>query len=180
MDLKVEVRPAVSRDHDAVLNLASRLAIGVATWRDALAVAAAVRDWLETSMKPGDGRAAFVAVSDEHVVGFVSVVSTEHFAGERDAYIGELMVDEAVEGRGVGHRLVDAAARWAHQAGHRCITLHTGAANGRARRFYARLGYGEEDIKLTKVLNADVAREKRQGGASDGPAEYHEPPEAVR
>lgn len=55
------------------------------------------------------GGGAFVAVVDHRVVGFVSLSSTDHFAGERDAYIGELIVEEAFEGGGVGRRLIDAA-----------------------------------------------------------------------
>jgi GNAT superfamily N-acetyltransferase len=150
----IEVRPFVSADRGAVLKLVPRLTIGVAPWRDHLAVAAAVRGWIEKATEPDRGGAAFVAVAEHGVVGFVSVASTEHFAGERDAYIGELIVDEAFEGRGAGRRLIAAAEQWAREAGHRCITLHTGAANSRARRFYAQLGYSEEDVKVTKVLDA--------------------------
>jgi ribosomal protein S18 acetylase RimI-like enzyme len=150
----IEVRPFINADRDAVLNLVHRLTIGVAPWRDDLAVAAAVRGWIEKSIAPeGDG-ATFVAVAGHAVVGFVSVASSEHFTGECDAYIGELAVDAAFEGRGAGRRLIAAAEQWARQAGFRCITLDTGAANSRARRFYGRLGYGEEDVKLTKVLDA--------------------------
>lgn len=160
MELTVEVRPVVKADRDAVLNLAPRLATGVAAWRDQVAVAAAVRGWIETSIEPGAEGAAFVAVIEHRTVGFVSVASTDHFAGERDAYIGELVVDEAFEGGGVGSGLIVAAEQWARQVGYRCITLHTGAANRRARQFYVQLGYNEEDIKLTKVLDSAARPEK--------------------
>jgi ribosomal protein S18 acetylase RimI-like enzyme len=145
------VRLVTSDDVPAVLGLAPRLTIGVAPWRDLDAVRAAVRRWVEGSTTSEAGT-AFVCVAGNDVVGYVSVSSTEHFAGERDAYIGELIVDERFEGRGVGRQLVDAAEEWARGAGYRCITLHTGAANERARSFYRRLGYVEEDVKLTKLL----------------------------
>lgn len=153
VDLPFEVRPFTSDDRDAVLKLAPRLTIGVASWRDPAAVAVTVRAWLERSTDPEGSGAAFVSVVGHRVVGFVSVASTDHFTGERDAYIGELVVDDEFEGRGVGRHLAAAAEDWARTTGYRCITLHTGAANGRARRFYARLGYNEEDVKLTKVLD---------------------------
>lgn len=149
----IDVRPFVSADRSAVLNLVPRLTIGVAPWRDHVAVAAAVRGWIDKSTEPNGGGAAFVAVAERGVVGFVSVASIEHFAGERDAYIGELIVDEAFEGRGAGRRLIAAAEQWAREAGYRCITLDTGAANSRAREFYSRLGYCEEDVKLTRILD---------------------------
>lgn len=86
------------------------------------------------------------------VVGFVSVGTEMHFAGEADAYIGELLVDASDEGAGVGAILVAAAESVARKRGHRCLTLSTGAANHRAIGFYSGLGYEAEDVKLTKVL----------------------------
>jgi ribosomal protein S18 acetylase RimI-like enzyme len=147
------VRLVTAADVPAVLGLAPRLTVGVAPWRDGDAVRTAVRKWVEGSSESEADGAAFVCVAGDAVVGYVSVSSTEHFAGERDAYIGELIVDERLEGRGVGRLLVDAAEQWAREAGFRCITLHTGAANERARGFYGRLDYVEEDVKLTKVLD---------------------------
>ncbi|MEO1060897.1 MAG: GNAT family N-acetyltransferase [Actinomycetota bacterium] len=149
--MTVVVRPAEPSDGRAVLELAHRLEIGVAPWRDPAAVAAAVRGWVEESLI--DGRTtAFVAEDGGEVVGFVSVSPTEHFAGERDADVGELIVAEDAERRGVGRALLERAESWAADAGFRCITLTTGAANTVARSFYAASGYAEEDVKLTKLL----------------------------
>jgi GNAT superfamily N-acetyltransferase len=47
-----------------------------------------------------------------------------------------------------------AAEEWARRQGLACVTLHTGAANARARTFYAALGYEEEDVRLTKRLDS--------------------------
>jgi ribosomal protein S18 acetylase RimI-like enzyme len=48
-----------------------------------------------------------------------------------------------------------AAEEWARRQRLTCVTLHTGAANTRARAFYAALGYEEEDVRLTKRLDFD-------------------------
>ena len=97
-----------------------------------------------------------VADLDGAVVGFVSVSVKQHWAGDRDAYIGELVVDATHEGQGVGRALVGAAVRWAQERGLSRITLETGAANRRARQFYATLGFEEEDIRLTRLLGLAV------------------------
>jgi len=76
-------------------------------------------------------------------VGLVTVGHRRHFAGELDAYIGELIVAEAAEGRGIGRLLMRAAEDWADSRGLRRLTLETGAANSAARAFYASLGYLE-------------------------------------
>lgn len=151
--MHVVIRKVLAGDRAQVARLSDRLTEGVAAWRDPAAVLDAVRGWIADSTSDGFDGTALVAI-DEHdrVVGFVSVSTTGHFAGERDAYIGELIVAPDAEGRGVGAQLVAAAEEQALADGHRCITLTTGAANDRALAFYRRLGYLDEDVKLTKVL----------------------------
>lgn len=146
------IRELPDADRSAVLALSDRLTIGVAAWRDPVAVSAAVLGWLETSTASDFAGAALVAEIDGRVVGFVSVDVETHFAGEVDAYLGELLVDAPHEGAGVGAALVAAAESAARKRGHRCLTLSTGAANHRALGFYSSLGFEAEDVKLTKVL----------------------------
>ena len=67
----------------------------------------------------------------------------------------ELVVAEAVEGRGVGRALMAGVEACAQAQGFRAVELDTGVANTRARAFYARLGYAEESVKLVKVLPRD-------------------------
>lgn len=64
----------------------------------------------------------------------------QHFTGEEHAYVGELAVEDGAEDGGVGRALMAAAERWAAGRGFGLVVLETGAANRRARGFYARLG----------------------------------------
>jgi GNAT superfamily N-acetyltransferase len=136
-------------DRDAVLSLATRLTIGVATWRDPAAVAAAVRGWVMNSITDA---AVFVAHDDHTVVGFVTVAERRHFTGAIDAYVGELVTAEEAEGRGVGRALLTRAEDWAREQGYVRISLETGAGNRRALRFYEHLGWQPEDVRLSKPL----------------------------
>lgn len=86
------------------------------------------------------------------VAGVVSLAEREHFTGELDAYVGELAVDRAIEGRGAGRALMAAAEQWAAVRGLPRITLETGARNHRARHFYEDAGYQEEEVRLTKAV----------------------------
>jgi ribosomal protein S18 acetylase RimI-like enzyme len=148
------VRPFAEGDRDAVVALAPRLAIGVASWRDPSAVIASALEWVAESMAEAASadRTLFVAEQDGRVVGFVSVSTRRHFTGELDAYIGELVVDAQAERTGVGTALVDEACRWAMRRGLHRIGLETGAANHGARRFYSRLGFVEEEVRLSNQL----------------------------
>lgn len=161
----VIVRLYEPRDRERVLRLAGRLQEGVAPWRDASAVRSAVEEWVRVAVDSdaSERRVVFVAEERGEVVGFVTASARQHFAGDLDAYVGELVVDRRAEGRGIGRMLMAAAEDWARGQGFAHISLDTGAANAHARAFYRALGYEEEDIKLTKPLHPEKAHSP--GGA---------------
>ncbi len=150
------IRPYGAADHQAVTQLADRLLIGMPRWRDRDRWLAAVRQWVsQSTQEAGEATSGLLVVTEnERVAGFVSLSTRSHFTGDIDAYIGELVVAEWAEGRGAGCALLQAAEEWAMVNGHQRVTLETGAANDRARRFYARAGYLDEDVRLTKSLPA--------------------------
>lgn len=166
-DRPVRVRPFTHADRDAVLNLAPRLTIGIAPWRDPAIFLATARTWIAGSIDGiGPTGAVFVAEdSDRRCLGFVSVARNVHFTGEEQAYIGELAVATVAEGQGVGRALLAAAENWAREQGYGLVVLDTGAANTRARTFYERAGYAEESVKLVKTLQPAAAPEA--GGAGE-------------
>jgi len=149
-----------------VLRLAERLQEGVASWRDATAVAAAVQGWVREAVDAdaSERRALFVVEDGGELLGFVTASTRRHFAGDLDAYVGELVVDRRAEGRGIGRMLMTAAEAWGRGQGLAHISVDTGAANARARAFYDALGYEEEEIKLTKPLHAENAPARDDGG----------------
>lgn len=153
MTFSVEVAPYSAADRGAVLALAPRLGVGVAEWRAGDSVETAVRGWVEESISAVDNaRAVLVARVDGVVVGVVTVCEQEHWSGQVDAYVGELVTAESFEGRGVGRALLGRAEEWARARGLARVTLETGAGNSRARAFYARQGYQDEEVRLTRVL----------------------------
>ncbi len=148
------VRPYRPADRAAVLVLGERLRIGVASWRDPEDVAAAVQGWVASSVAGAgaDDRAVFVAEHHGEVVGFVTVTERTHFTGEVEGYVGELAVAETGVRVGTGRALMAAAEAWVRDRGLRRVSLETGSANTGARAFYAALGYGEEDVRLSRAL----------------------------
>jgi GNAT superfamily N-acetyltransferase len=151
---EILIRMYEPSDRQAVLTLAPRLSIGVASWRNADAVGQAVVGWVRDSL---DGRSAgnrevLVAAVDNAIVGVVTMAERTHFTGEIDAHVGELAVAASHERQQIGSLLMRAAERWARDRGLRHLTLETGAANAPARAFYSHHGYHEEDVRLTKTL----------------------------
>jgi ribosomal protein S18 acetylase RimI-like enzyme len=153
-ELSILVRPVGDDDRAAILELAPRLAEGVAPWRDQGEALLAGRRWLEDSLaaaQTGDGVVLVVADTDG-IAGVISLRPSTHFTGERDGYIGELVVARRTARRGIGRALVAAAEGWARDHGLRHLTLHTGAFNTGARAFYADLGFFEEEVRLTRPV----------------------------
>src|ERR1700733_1557861 len=150
----IPIRQADDDDQAGILALAPRLAEGVAPWRDQAEALLAGRRWLEESLdaaKTGGG-AVLVAADAAGIAGVISVRSSTHFTGERDGYIGELVVADHASRRGIGRALIAAADGWARDRGLRNLTLHTGAFNANARGFYAALGFVEEEVRLTRPV----------------------------
>ena len=151
----MRIRRYEPRDREAALGLAPRLTIGVAAWRDPAAVLAAVHGWVHDAItSTAQDHAVFVAEGPSgRLIGLVSVGQCTHFSGGIDGYVGELVVAADCEGRGVGRALMASAERWARERGLERVTLETGAANSRARAVYGQLGYVEEEVRLTKLLD---------------------------
>jgi ribosomal protein S18 acetylase RimI-like enzyme len=96
------------------------------------------------------GHAVFVAEADDDLIGLVTVSERISFVGQREGYVGWLVVRAGMERRGIGSTLMTVAEKWAVGRGLSCLTLETGAANHAARSLYQALGYEEEDARLTK------------------------------
>jgi GNAT superfamily N-acetyltransferase len=151
----VRVRPFDPTDREFVLSLAPRLLIGIPPWRDPAAMQQAVEEWLVKGMDQ-QGRESFVFVAEDangERLGVATVAPSRHFTGTPQAELGELAVRAEAEGWGVGQALVAACVAWARAEGYPFLALGTGAANTRARHFYARLGFLEEDVRLVRRLD---------------------------
>jgi GNAT superfamily N-acetyltransferase len=153
--MEPQVRPAQDSDKDLLMDMAERLQEGVALWRNPDAVRLAVIGWVRESLgdlsDPDSG--VFVAERDGEVVGFVCVSERSHFTGEIDTFVGELVVSRAAEGGGVGRALVAAAEDWGRARGRKRVVVDTGAANMPARKFYAALGFEEEDVTVSRAID---------------------------
>jgi len=131
----IHVRTYLPDDHAFVLGLASRLAIGMRPWRDPELWLKTVKGWLTESIKQHSCETLVLVAEDEggERLGFATVSHDRHFTGKPQANIGELVIRESVEGRGVATALVEACEEWARDQGHTLLTVSTGAANARAQ-----------------------------------------------
>jgi GNAT superfamily N-acetyltransferase len=145
------IRLATVADRAFLERLAPRLTIGIPPWRSHEVMLATVRGWLLENLDGMgvDGTVFIAEDADGTPVGAATVERSAHFTGTPQ---GELAVIDAVEGQGVAALLLAAAEDWAREQGLPFLALGTGIANSRARAFYARHGYQEEDIRLVRAL----------------------------
>jgi GNAT superfamily N-acetyltransferase len=151
----IRVRPYKPGDDAFVLSLAPRLLIGIPPWRSVERWLESVQQWLTGDFEEhGTKSMLFIAENEQgERLGFAGVAHSRHFTGEGQAYLGELAVSEEAEGQGAGQALVHACEQWAREQGYHSLVLDTGTTNNeRACRFYQRLGFLEESIKLAKLL----------------------------
>ncbi len=148
------IRPATAADRAFLERLAPRLTIGIPAWRDPAAMLATVRGWLVADLERmgADTTVWSAEANDGAPAGAATIARSAHFTGAPQAELGELAVVAEVEGEGVASALLAACESWAREQGFAFVSLGTGAANTRARAFYERHGYGEEDVRLTKSL----------------------------
>ncbi|HEX5545850.1 MAG TPA: GNAT family N-acetyltransferase [Ktedonobacterales bacterium] len=150
------IKPATAADRAFLEQLAPRLTIGIPPWRSREAMLATVRGWLLENLENmgADGTVFIAEDANGMPIGAATVERSAHFTGAPQGELGELAVIEAVQGQGVAALLLAAAEDWAREQGLPYLALGTGVANSRARAFYARHGYQEEDIRLAKALRS--------------------------
>jgi len=97
-----------------------------------------------TRTRPHD---VLVATVDGAIAGYISIrPPTELPASSHVQHVTGLAVDPALQGRGVGEALLEAAAAEAARRGARRLTLRVLAPNAPARRLYERCGFVVEGV----------------------------------
>jgi ribosomal protein S18 acetylase RimI-like enzyme len=101
--------------------------------------------------RASDDELCLIASYDDRDAGFLwADTKRDYFTGESHGYIEELAV--AVEGFGIGSRLIEHAEAWSRERGHRYVSLSVRPKNERAKRLYDRHGYGVDVEVRLKLL----------------------------
>ena len=98
--------------------------------------------------------ATFVAINSQgEPIGYVNIrEGNDEIAEGKCGYIALLAVVPEVEGQGVAQSLVSEAEEWARQMGYTRVALDVFASNERGLRFYSKLGFAHETIRVIKKI----------------------------
>lgn len=150
------IRPATSEDLPFIHALAQRLAGGAdLPWRSGDEVMRFQRTFMhETLEAPKPGAITLVAEGEGGAfLGFVHAEPmADIFTDKVAAYVPLLALTQEAQGQGVAAALMAAVEDWAKRQGFDSLSLDVFASNARGRAFYARLGYGEETLRLVKDI----------------------------
>ncbi len=154
--MSIHVRPCLPADHEHISALITRFSeFALPDWRSADEIDRTNRLSLQKALEEPEPEAAILVAEDDTQgpVGFIHLqTQVDYFSGEKHGYISDVAVSKAVEGRGVGRILLEAAESWGRSNGYRLLTLYVFAANARARQVYERDGFQPEVIKYVKVI----------------------------
>ncbi len=150
------LRIAEPADEPAIHRLSEQLAaFPVPAWRTPADIARADHVILHQALT-GSSPDALVLLADGadgRAVGVLFVSTrTDYFTGRPHAHVEVVALDPAVQGVGLGRRLMEEAEHWARGLGYEAITLNVFAGNRRALDLYERLGYRPETLHLWKAL----------------------------
>jgi GNAT superfamily N-acetyltransferase len=153
----IRIRRATTEDRGFMFDQAARLAaVAALPWHTNADVLGFQHRFMANTLARAEAECGtFIAEDDSaQQLGFIHAeASTDSITLEPCAYIALLAVIEAAEGQGVATWLMEAAEDWARAQGFRLIMLDVFANNRRARAFYARQGYQDDSLRLTKALS---------------------------
>src|SRR5579883_691721 len=86
-------------------------------------------------------QAAFVAIVNGDVAGWIEVAINFHLQSDPHAVIGGLVVREDMRSQGIGRRLVAEAEKWSRKQGITVLRVRSQIKREDAHRFYLREGF---------------------------------------
>ncbi len=152
----VRIRAALDEDRDFMFALAPRLAeVANLPWHDGQDLIDFQHRYMRAAFaRPKAETVTLIAEApDGERLGYVHAeTATDSVTLEPCGYVTVLALTKEAEGQGIAGRLMAGVEDWARGKGFRLLGLDVFANNRRARSFYAKLGYAEDSLRLTKPL----------------------------
>lgn len=150
------IRLAHADDDEFILEVANRLvAFDLPPWRKRSETLTGIRTDIARHLRELPPASHLFVAEDEdgQRLGFLHLqTQKDFFTGVLNCHVSDIVVATEHDGKGIGSAMLRYAERWAKE--HRCrhVTLSVFPGNERARELYLRHGFGEETIRMAKLL----------------------------
>jgi GNAT superfamily N-acetyltransferase len=152
----ITIRRAGIEDWPAILALVPRLVeFGPPPWRDSQAMSVTDRKVIGAALQSvSEDPVVMVAVANvDSIVGFLHLHSiTDYYSAVKNGHVADIVVAQALQGRGVGRQLLDWAEQWARRQGYGWLSISVFPQNVRALKTYERRGFKPDMARLIKPL----------------------------
>ena len=156
------IRPYEPSDEQAVVELVRELQRHEAQFYDRMMPDRDIGAWYVTAIlreaREAQGE-LLVALLDGRIAGYATLLADVSSEEERDeiiftyAYVGDLVVEAAQRGKGVGRALLEECEKLARAAGRKWLRITVLAANDSARRVYEDFGFADQYVFMEKTLS---------------------------
>jgi ribosomal protein S18 acetylase RimI-like enzyme len=154
--MTIRIRPYKPTDSEFILSLVGRFSeFELPAWRTSDEVDRTNQSSIQEALKQLEADSAIFVAEETGgtLAGFIHLqTQMDYFNGEKHAYISDVAVDAAFEGKGIGRLLLETAENWARSKDYHLLTLYVFAGNTRAQRLYEKHGFQQEVIKYGKVI----------------------------
>ena len=152
----IELRPAQPEDRDFLHSLSPRLSgVPGPAWHDLKAMEGFQDRYMAATFANVDPSAQTLVAwsADGKRLGYIHVRPfKDGVTDEPCGYVSLLALTEDAEGKGIAHRMMEAAETWARAQGYRFLCLDVFADNRHAVEFYERRGFQTETLRMVKPL----------------------------
>lgn len=143
MPIEIHIRPATESDTVAIAALSKQLGYFMSTEE----TAKNIREILVS-----DDHAAFIAVVDNQIVGWIHALRIIHIESKPFIEIGGLVTDENHRKQGIGKLLVNRTKEWTKEKQIEKLKVRCNTKRTESHQFYNALGFSESKEQKVFVM----------------------------
>lgn len=152
----VIIRKMVDNDKDFILQLSTRFnEFEFMEWRDRRKMDESQLKIAKEAIENNDIDSDIFVAEDveKNLLGYLHMSKNiDFFTGVEQGYISSIAVSKDGEGKGIAKKLMEKAEEWSKEKGYKQLTLNVFASNDRAIKFYSKLNFENEILKMVKEI----------------------------
>ena len=149
VEKEIIVRKASCKDVEGIIGVLTSISLNEEKWR---AKAAFVAE----NLKDLGEAIALVAEFKSSIIGFIDcIIFPSFWEGQKQGLTADFFVRDEYQAKGVGSKLLEALVKCAEAQNVAELHVSTGWKNAKARKFYGKYGFTEEQLLLERCRGSE-------------------------